>query len=95
MEKIGIIGAGGWGTAISILLAEKYSVTLWEKFPEYAETLVKTRENSEFLPGFKIPEKVFITSDIQMAVSAAQTLIIVVPSQYFRNTVQYLKPFYF
>ncbi|MCM8825433.1 MAG: NAD(P)H-dependent glycerol-3-phosphate dehydrogenase, partial [Candidatus Omnitrophica bacterium] len=94
MEKIGIIGAGGWGTALSILLTVRYSVILWEKFPEYAEILAKTRENSEFLPGFKIPKEVFITSDIQMVGSTADTLIIAVPSQYFRNTIKYLKPFY-
>ncbi len=94
MEKIGIIGAGGWGTALSILLSEKYQIILWEKFPEYAEILHRTRENRDFLPDFTIPEKIFITSDIQTVSSGSEILIIVVPSKYFRNTVKYLKPHY-
>lgn len=94
MEKIGIIGAGGWGTALSLLLCEKYQIFLWEKFPDYAEILIKTRKNPEFLPGFVIPDSVFITSDIEKICSLTNILIIAVPSQYFRNTVKDLKPFY-
>ncbi|HOK79453.1 MAG TPA: NAD(P)H-dependent glycerol-3-phosphate dehydrogenase [bacterium] len=93
MEKIGIVGAGGWGTALSIILSGKFEVTLWEKFPEYASVLSNTKENIEFLPGFKIPDDVTITSDIQ-TVCNNSLLIIVVPSQYFRETLRNLKPFY-
>ncbi|MCM8759977.1 MAG: NAD(P)H-dependent glycerol-3-phosphate dehydrogenase, partial [Candidatus Omnitrophica bacterium] len=94
MEKIGIIGAGGWGTALSILLCEKFQVFLWEKFPDYAEFLTRTRVNSEYLPGFKIPQQVVITNDIQFICSNVEIIIIAVPSQHFKNTVKYLKKFY-
>ncbi|HOJ30490.1 MAG TPA: NAD(P)H-dependent glycerol-3-phosphate dehydrogenase [bacterium] len=93
MEKIGIVGAGGWGTALSIILSDKFEITLWEKFPAYATVLSDTRENIEFLPGFKIPEHVAITSDIQ-TVCNNSFLVIVVPSQYFRETIKNVKPFY-
>lgn len=94
MEKIGIIGAGGWGTALSILLGKKFQIFLWEKFPEYAEVLARTRMNTEYLPGFRIPDRVKITNNMQIVCSNVQTLIIAVPSQYFRDTVRYLKQFY-
>ncbi|MCX7705977.1 MAG: NAD(P)-dependent glycerol-3-phosphate dehydrogenase [bacterium] len=94
MEKIGIIGAGGWGTALSILLSRKFQIFLWEKFSAYARHLIETRTNTEYLPGFRIPEKVFITDDMKFVCSNANTLILSVPSQYFRDTVKYLKQFY-
>ena len=93
MEKIGIIGAGGWGTALSILFSEKFQVTLWENFPDYAKILREKRENPEFLPDFKIPESVMITDEISY-VCTNDILIITVPSQYFRSILKRMKPFY-
>jgi glycerol-3-phosphate dehydrogenase (NAD(P)+) len=94
MVKIGIIGAGGWGTSLSIILSEKHKVYLWEKFPDYAEILVKKRENTYFLPGFKIPEEIEITSDLSEVLSFASYIIIAVPSQYFRSVVKEIKNYY-
>ncbi len=94
MEKVGIIGAGGWGTALSIVISSKFDVILWERFPEYAEILTKKRENPEFLPGFKIPEKIKITSDFFQVGQESSIVIIAVPSKYFRNTLRDFKPFY-
>ncbi len=94
MDKIGIIGAGGWGTALSILLCEKFRIFLWEKFPDYARFLIKTRTNNEYLPDFKIPEEVFITDNMNVVCSNTEMLVLAVPSQYFRDTVKYLSQFY-
>ena len=52
--KISILGDGGWGTTLSILLAQKgFEVCLWGAFPDYVEEVRKLRENTKFLPGFK------------------------------------------
>jgi glycerol-3-phosphate dehydrogenase (NAD(P)+) len=88
MEKVAIIGAGGWGTALAILFSRKFAVALCEKFPEYADFLDKTRENRDFLPGFKIPESVKITSDAASALKSSSYVMLAVPSRYFRATLK-------
>jgi glycerol-3-phosphate dehydrogenase (NAD(P)+) len=51
-EKIGIIGAGGWGIALSILLNKlKNKIFIWEPIKENYEILIKTRENINYFKG--------------------------------------------
>ncbi|MCD6521195.1 NAD(P)H-dependent glycerol-3-phosphate dehydrogenase [Candidatus Calescamantes bacterium] len=93
MEKIAILGAGGWGTALSILLEKKgYKVFLWEVFPEYAEELRSKRENYKFLPGISIPSQIQITSSLEEAVCDAEIIVIAIPSRYLRDTLKMLPP---
>jgi len=89
--NITIIGAGGFGTTISILLAEKgHSVKLWANFPELAFELNKNRENKDFLPGFIIPDNIKICSDLGESVDSSELIIIAIPSKYFRNCISEL-----
>ena len=91
MEKIGVIGAGSWGTALAILLNEKGNdVTLWSHRETEAEHMRQSRECSK-LPGIKIPEAVEITSDLKQAVSGKKVLVMVVPSRCMRETAELLK----
>lgn len=93
-KQIGILGAGGWGTALGILLSSNgHDITLWEYNSELAEQLKRTRENTSFLPGVQIPASIQVTSDLSAAVSGKKALIIVVPSHTVRSVVQQLKPF--
>jgi len=94
-EKIGILGAGGWGTTLSLLLYRKnYKVILWEFFPEYEKILKEKRENIYYLPGIKIPKGILITSSVEEVICNSDFLIITVPSQYFRNIIKKIKKFY-
>ena len=62
--KISIIGDGGWGSANAILLANSgHDVTLWGAFPGYVAEMEKSRENTKFLPGVKLPPSITLTSD--------------------------------
>lgn len=91
MEKIGVIGAGSWGTALAILLNENGNdVTLWSHREMEAEHMRQSRECSK-LPGIKIPEAVEITSDLKQAVSGKKVLVMVVPSRCMRETAELLK----
>ena len=91
MEKIGVIGAGSWGTALAILLNENGNdVTLWSHRETEAEHMRQSRECSK-LPGIKIPEAVEITSDLKQAVSGKKVLVMVVPSRCMRETAELLK----
>lgn len=87
--KISVIGAGGWGTTISILLHENGNeVSLWEYKKEYADTLKTKRENSLLLPGIKIPEPVYITHDLQECLKNRDMIVLAVPSQFLRSVIE-------
>ena len=88
--KIAVLGDGGWGTTLSLLLAEKGSrVYLWGAFPLYVAEIVRKRENVKFLPGFKISSNIRPTSDLKEACTA-DVIVLAAPSQYLRSVLQKL-----
>src|SRR4029078_9673424 len=94
--KIAVLGAGGWGTALAILLNENgYDTTLWEFNPEYAKTLAEYRENFYYLPKIKIPSSIKITNDLEFAVEKKQLLVIATPTQFIRSSLESLENFDF
>ena len=89
--KISVFGSGAWGTAIALLLRDNgYDVTLWSKFIEEAEILVRTRENP-LLNGIVIPDDIAITTDAGEAIKGAAAVIIATPSFAVRETAEALK----
>jgi glycerol-3-phosphate dehydrogenase (NAD(P)+) len=91
--KIGVIGAGSWGTTLADLLAKKaYSVTLWVYEKDLAERLPKTRVNDLYLDGITLSAKLAYTSDMGAAVKGCQVLVLVSPSQVMRAVLKQLKP---
>ena len=92
--KIGILGAGSWGTALAILLASKYrDITLWEFRPDVAEQLDTFRENRPMLPGVRIPDVIQITANLASAVEGKDLLVSAVPSHVVRSVAEALRPF--
>jgi glycerol-3-phosphate dehydrogenase (NAD(P)+) len=84
--KVGIISAGSWGTALATLMAEKdYNVTIWAKEKEIVDSINTVHENSLFLKGIKLSEKIKAVSDIQSAVVSMDIVIVASPSQYTRE----------
>lgn len=94
MAKIGIIGAGSWGTAMAVLLAKRHQVTLWVYDPVQAEDMERCRENKQFLPGVTIGEQVCFTTDVKNAMEGAELVITAVPSHTMRETANRMKPYY-
>ena len=89
MTAIGVIGSGAWGTTLALLLANKgQEVTLWEHQPERAAAMQQSRENALFLPGFRLPDNLQVTSNIAQATRAKQLLLLVTPSQRMRENVR-------
>src|SRR5262245_20938610 len=83
--EVGILGAGNWGTTFAMLLNRiGHSVTLWEHDAAQAATIAKERQNIKFLPGYDIPCKIRVTTDIKGAIHA-NVLVIAVPTQVSRN----------
>jgi glycerol-3-phosphate dehydrogenase (NAD(P)+) len=84
-EIIGVIGAGAWGTALSMLLADKgHDVTLWMYEKDLAEETARTRDNRVYLPGFTLPESIQVTSSLETAVRDKAIILSVVPSHTVR-----------
>ena len=81
MNKIAVVGSGGWGTALAMLLADKgYDVKLWSYFKEESEELKKTREN-KFLPGVKLPENMECSHDLEYVMEDCRYIVSAAPSK--------------
>ena len=94
MAKIGLIGAGSWGTALSKLAADNgHQVTVWSIVKEEIEMLRKNREHLDKLPGVKLPESISYTTELPEAIEGMDLCILAVPSPFTRNTAALMKPF--
>lgn len=94
MSRIGIIGAGAWGTAIAIVLGRghRHQVTLWAYEKEVRDSIDSTRTNSVFLPGQQIPDTVRSTGDFAEALSVAEVVVTAMPSHHCRRLFQQMVP---
>ncbi|MEZ4600944.1 MAG: NAD(P)H-dependent glycerol-3-phosphate dehydrogenase [Syntrophotaleaceae bacterium] len=91
--KIGVIGAGSWGTTLADLLAKKgEDVILWAFEKELAEQMQETRKNDQFLSGFTLDKKLSFTSDLLEAATGRDLLVLVSPSQVMRQVLRQLEP---
>jgi glycerol-3-phosphate dehydrogenase (NAD(P)+) len=91
VEKIGVIGAGAWGTALALLLADKgLDVSLWMYEGDLAEETGRTRENRVYLPGFTLPSNITVTPSLEEAVRDRPLVLSVVPSHTVRSVSKQL-----
>jgi glycerol-3-phosphate dehydrogenase (NAD(P)+) len=86
--KVSVIGAGSYGTCLAKHLGDQdYDVTLWCRNAERAKEIATTRENKSYLAGFKLPECITVTSDLEEAVAGRGMVIGVTPSQAARDVL--------
>ncbi len=94
MAKIGVIGAGSWGLALSLLLYNNGNeITLWSYLESDAETIRTEHELKDKLPGVRIPEDIRVTSDLETAAKGEEILVMVTPSAATRQTAAKLSRF--
>ncbi|HEY6009304.1 MAG TPA: NAD(P)H-dependent glycerol-3-phosphate dehydrogenase [Geobacteraceae bacterium] len=93
LNRIGVIGAGSWGTTLADLLAKKgHEVTLWAYEAELVTEVTEQRTNSLFLPGIALSPRLRATGSLAEAVTAKDLLLFVVPSQLVRGILASVLP---
>ncbi|MEK6749653.1 MAG: NAD(P)H-dependent glycerol-3-phosphate dehydrogenase [Pseudomonadota bacterium] len=87
-----VIGAGSWGTALALLLANNgHRVRLWGRERAHLTTLSRQGCNARYLPGIPFPENLHAVVELETAVRGADAVLIAVPSEGFRECVQQLR----
>lgn len=85
--KIGVVGAGSWGTALANLLGSKgYQTDFWVFEEEIKNQILDSRENTVFLPGVELSDNLSPSNDLEKVVSGKDLVLIVVPSHVMRET---------
>jgi glycerol-3-phosphate dehydrogenase (NAD(P)+) len=88
LKKIAIIGAGGWGTALSIALSRsraQHAISIWAHEAEVVESMRTRRVNDVFLPDFEVPAGIAPTGNLAEAVAGADIVLGVMPSTHARQ----------
>lgn len=94
MERIGVIGAGSWGTALAVVLAKNgHQVTVWSIIEDEITMLKEKHEHVDKLPGVKLPDSMEFTTDLEQAVRTSDMLVLAVPSIFTRSTAKSMAPF--
>lgn len=94
MKKITVLGAGSWGTALAIVLANNgWPVNLWCRTQEQKEQMIMKRENTKYLPGVVLPGNITISSNLEEVLTDPSPLCIVfsVPTNAVRETLNKVK----
>ena len=86
--KIAVLGAGAWGTAIAISLAQRHAVTLWARDPAQCAAMSAARANARYLPGLSFPAALAIADDLHAALAACELTLIAVPTAALRETLE-------
>jgi glycerol-3-phosphate dehydrogenase (NAD(P)+) len=94
MSRVAIIGAGAWGTALSIVLGRngRHELMLWAFEKEVRDSINLTRTNSVFLPGQRVPDCVKPTGDFAEALTGAEIVVSAMPSQHCRRLSEQIVP---
>lgn len=92
-SSLAIIGAGSWGTALSIVLAPRFErIRLWAHESDLVDGMASTRINDIFLPDFRLPDNVDPVSDLRLALESAGIVVGVMPSRFARAVYSSMLP---
>jgi glycerol-3-phosphate dehydrogenase (NAD(P)+) len=92
--KLAILGAGGWGTALAVVLAPRFeTIRLWVFERELAERMLQSRENDVYLRGLRLPESIQVTTELRDALNGVEMVLGVVPSHFARKVYTDALPF--
>ncbi|MET0961035.1 MAG: NAD(P)H-dependent glycerol-3-phosphate dehydrogenase [Psychrobacillus psychrotolerans] len=94
MEKVTVLGAGSWGTALAMVLANNdHDCLLWSHREDQATEITTNHTNKKYLPETILPTNLKATSDFQQAIQHANVIVIAVPTKAIREVCQNMLPF--
>lgn len=94
MKTTAVLGAGSWGTALAVHLANAgHHVRLWARDEAYVEVLRSSGANAQYLPGIPLGDRIAATASLEEALSGARFVVVAVPSHGFRAVVKRATPF--
>lgn len=89
VSKISVIGGGSFGTVIANIVAQNgHDVSFWMRSEELASEVNERHENTQYLPGYKLSERVVATGDMAAAVADSKVIFVAIPSSSFRQVVK-------
>jgi glycerol-3-phosphate dehydrogenase (NAD(P)+) len=89
VEQVAVLGAGSWGTALSMVLADNgHAVRLWGHRPEQIEEINTKRTNEKYLPGIQLPEAIVGYADLCEALENIKTVVLAVPTKAIREVLR-------
>ena len=92
--KVGILGNGAYGMALSNIMADNNcDITMWTKFIEEKNIIEKTRMNEKYLPKFKLPNSIKITTNIKECLQNKDLIIMVIPAAFIDELCLEMKPY--
>ena len=88
-RNIAVLGSGSWGTALAIQLSRNgHKILLWGRHVEEQNAMAGSRQNKRYLPGISLPKNIKPVSDLGETLRAAEIIVVVVPSEGFRDMLQ-------
>jgi len=91
-EKITVIGAGSWGSALAMVLADNgHEVRLWGNDSSQMEEIVNFSTNSRYLPGVTLPKNIKGYIDLESALDGIETVVLAVPTKAYRVVIDQMK----
>lgn len=94
MKKIGVIGAGSWGTALAVTLSGKgHEVRIWDLDETHLKELSENRENVRYLPEVKFNNDLHVVFSVEEAIDGADIVLFSAPAQHFRSALKGALPY--
>ena len=87
-EKIGILGAGSWGTTLGYILSKRHSIKIWEFDKNQYKKIIKDKENKKFLPEIILPNKIKFSNNIDQVIIDSNIIIVALPSHTIRENIR-------
>jgi glycerol-3-phosphate dehydrogenase (NAD(P)+) len=91
-DRVAVIGAGSWGTAVASIVGATHPTSLWARSPEVAATISSTRRNQTYLPDITLPEELAVTASLAEALDGVSVVFMAVPSHGFRTVLTDMAP---